>query len=391
MDAVFQEDVLSNKIILKSIFETIKWIVIWLSVASLALDVLNQTLMFDGGDLLDVALILILLLFQHRLQFSENSGLLEEKLGFYFLGKSILKIRHLEIKEISVESISTRQNRSFSEIDIHYVADKEKQCSYTFRCFMQLKQVSSLISQFSKEKSDDGIEPERGQGTSPHILTIDKFSSLFPQNTIFGNAEAKKRFSISLYALPLPESKRRPVYFTVLCLALLTGYIAYSTQDWKMSMAFMVLTYLSYWAARALVCSNYYVIPTSPIDEITIDDRELHLPASLFTDKKPRTVNKQDIISIDSIWNYNLKANDELIGSTMKRSHLISVAFNTSKGNTIEIPHWSVDSERLVFSLLKHHYTVSLNKTTKMVYPFKVHVSVFLLLFISMLIFESLW
>ena len=191
--------------------------------------------------------------------------------------------------------------------------------------------------------------------------------------------------------LPLPESKRRPVSITVLCLALLTGYIAYSTQDWKMSMAFMVLTYLSYWAVRALVCSNYYVIPTSPIDEITIDDKELYLPAMLFTDKKPRTVNKQDIISIDSIWNYNLKANDELIGSTMKRSHLISVAFNTSKGNTIEIPHWSVDSEGLVFSLLKHHYTVSLNKTTKMVYPFKVHVSVFLLLFISMLIFESLW
>lgn len=164
MDAVFQEGVLSDKIILKSIFETIKWIVIWLSIASLVLEMFIQRLIFDVGDFFDVTLILMLLLFRHRLQFSKSSGLLEEKLGFYFLGKSILKIRHLEIKEISVESISTRQNRSFSEIDIHYVADKEKQCSYTFKCFMQLKQVSSLISQFSKEKSDDGIEPERGRG-----------------------------------------------------------------------------------------------------------------------------------------------------------------------------------------------------------------------------------
>ena len=72
---LFKEGILAKSIILKSLLETIKWLLIWLTVAGLVLGVLSQGLIFDTSDGLDVLLIIALLMFQHRLKFDEHNSL----------------------------------------------------------------------------------------------------------------------------------------------------------------------------------------------------------------------------------------------------------------------------------------------------------------------------
>ena len=58
--------------------------------------------------------------------------------------------------------------------------------------------------------------------------------------------------------------------------------------------------------------------------------------------------------------------------------------------NSISLTHWSVDSEALVFSLLKHKYPVSLDRTSQMVYPLELHVGLFVFLFILIILVMNL-
>ncbi|MEM5551833.1 hypothetical protein HJP15_08440 [Pseudoalteromonas sp. NEC-BIFX-2020_002] len=134
---------------------------------------------------------------------------------------------------------------------------------------------------------------------------------------------------------------------------------------------------------------NSSLAKTSPFIDIKINSDELYLPALLFTDKKPRTLTKQDIVSIEAKWNYNYDTIDDSIGRTTKRSHLISLVFNTTKGQSIALSHWSVDSEALVYSLLKYQYPVSLDRTSEMVYPFKRHIGLMVGLFIVIVIINA--
>ena len=70
---------MANSIILKSLLETIKWVFIWLTVAGLVLGVLSQGFIFDTSDGLDVLLIIVLLMFQHRLKFEEHNNQIDVK------------------------------------------------------------------------------------------------------------------------------------------------------------------------------------------------------------------------------------------------------------------------------------------------------------------------
>ncbi|MEI8624618.1 hypothetical protein P4S67_10140 [Pseudoalteromonas sp. B137] len=83
---------MANSIILKSLLETIKWLFIWLTVAGLVLGVLSQGFIFDTSDGLDVLLIIVLLMFQHRLKFDEHNNQIDIKLGAYFLRKKSLRL-----------------------------------------------------------------------------------------------------------------------------------------------------------------------------------------------------------------------------------------------------------------------------------------------------------
>jgi hypothetical protein len=59
------------------------------------------------------------------------------------------------------------------------------------------------------------------------------------------------------------------------------------------------------------------------------------------------------------------------------------------KGQSISLTHWSVDSEALVYSLLKYQYPVSLDRASEMVYPFKRHVGLMVGLFIVIVIINA--
>ncbi|KPH94986.1 hypothetical protein AMS58_08675 [Pseudoalteromonas porphyrae] len=386
---LFKEGILANSIILKSLLETIKWLLIWLTVAGLVLGVLSQGLIVDTGDGLDVLLIIALLMFQHRLKFDEHNNQIDVKLGAYFFKKKIFTYSHHTIDTSKIKTISCQDNKAISVIDINYTSAEGKLSTYTFRCFKQAKQAQLVVSKLSTVERVYTDKREEAEAEKTNSATVSKFSKIFPQNTILGNAEAKNNISILRCALPLPDSKKKSVYLTVACFTLLTVFIAFSSQNWKPAMAFLVITYFSYWLARAFICHNYYLVKTSPFIDIKINSDELYLPALLFTDKKPRTLTKQDIISIEAKWNYNYYTIDDSIGRTTKRSHLISLVFNTTKGQSIALSHWSVDSEVLVYSLLKYQYPVSLDRTSEMVYPFKRHIGLMVGLFIVIVIINA--
>ena len=380
---------MANSIILKSLLETIKWLFIWLTVAGLVLGVLSQGFIFDTTDGLDVVLIIVLLMFQHRLKFDEHNNQIDIKLGAYFFKKEIFTYSHHTIDINSINTISFRADKAVNIIDINYTSAEGKLSTYTFRCFNQDKQAQLVVSKLSTVERVYAAKREEAEAEKTNSATLNKFTKIFPQHTILGNAEAKNNIPILRCALPLPDSKKNLVHFIVVCFALLTLFIAYSSQNWKSSFAFLVITYVSYYFARVIVCNKYYFIKTAPLSSIIVNDNELYLPALLFTDKTPRTLTKQDIISIEAKWNYNY---DSVEGSARKtkRSYLISLVFNTTKGQSISLTHWSVDSEALVFSLLKHKYPVSLDRTSQMVYPLELHVGLFVFLFILIILVMNL-
>ncbi|MBB1350128.1 MULTISPECIES: hypothetical protein [unclassified Pseudoalteromonas] len=381
---------MANSIILKSLLETIKWLFIWLTVAGLVLGVLSQGFIFDTSDGLDVLLIIVLLMFQHRLKFDEHNNQIDIKLGAYFFKKEIFTYSHHSIDTNSINTISFRADKAVNIIDINYTSAQGKLSTYTFRCFKQDKQAQLVVSKLSTVERVYTAKREEAEAEKTNSATVNKFSKIFPQNTILGNAEAKNNIPILRCALPLPDSKKNLVHFIVVCFALLSLFIAFSSQNWKPSFAFLVITYASYYFARVIVCNKYYFIKTAPLSSIIINDDELYLPALLFTDQKPRTLTKQDIISIEAKWNYDYDSVEGAIGRTTKRSHLISLVFSTTKGQSIPLSHWSVDSKTLVFSLLKYKYPVSLDRTSQMVYPFKLHVGLFVFLFILIILVMSL-
>ena len=387
---LFKEGILANSIILKSLLETIKWLFIWLTVAGLVLGVLSQGFIFDTSDGLDVLLIIVLLMFQHRLKFDEHNNQIDIKLGAYFFKKEIFTYSHHSIDTNSINTISFRADKAVNIIDINYTSAQGKLSTYTFRCFKQDKQAQLVVSKLSTVERVYTAKREEAEAEKTNSATVNKFSKIFPQNTILGNAEAKNNIPILRCALPLPDSKKNLVHFIVVCFALLSLFIAFSSQNWKPSFAFLVITYASYYFARVIVCNKYYFIKTAPLSSIIINDDELYLPALLFTDQKPRTLTKQDIISIEAKWNYDYDSVEGAIGRTTKRSHLISLVFSTTKGQSIPLSHWSVDSKTLVFSLLKYKYPVSLDRTSQMVYPFKLHVGLFVFLFILIILVMSL-
>ena len=386
---LFKEGILANSIILKSLLETIKWLFIWLTVAGLILDVLSQGLIFDTSDGLDVLLIIALLMFQHRLKFDEHNNQIDIKLGAYFFKKKIFTYSHHTIDTNSIDTISFRADKAVNIIDINYTSAAGKLNTYTFRCFKQTKQAQLVVSKLSTVERVYRAKREEAEAEKTNSATVSEFSKIFPQNTILGNAEAKNNISILRCALPLPNSKKKQVYLTVACFALLTIFIAFSSQNWKSSFAFLVITYASYYFARVIICNKYYFIKTAPLSSIIVNDDELYLPALLFNDKTPRTLSKQDIISIKAKWNYNYDSIENSIGRTSKRSHLISLVFDTTKGQSISLSHWSVDSQALVYSLLKYQYPVSLDRTNQMVYPFKRHVGLMVGLFIVIVIINA--
>lgn len=381
---------MANSIILKSLLETIKWLFIWLTAAGLVLGVLSQGFIFDTSDGLDVLLIIVLLMFQHRLKFDEHNNQIDVKLGAYFFKKEIFTYSHHTIDINSINTISFRADKAVNIIDINYTSAEGKLSTYTFRCFKQDKQAQLVVSKLSTVERVYAAKREEAEAEKTNSATVNKFTKIFPQHTILGNAEAKNNIPILRCALPLPDSKKNLVHFIVVCFALLTLFIAYSSQNWKSSFAFLVITYLSYYFARVIVCNKYYFIKAAPLSSIIVNDDELYLPALLFNDKTPRTLTKQDIISIEAKWNYNYDSIDDSIGRTTKRSHLISLVFNTTKGQSISLTHWSVDSEALVYSLLKYQYPVSLDRTSQMVYPFKRHVGLFVFLFILIILVMNL-
>ncbi len=380
---------MANSIILKSLLETIKWLFIWLTIAGLVLGVLSQGFIFDTSDGLDVLLIIVLLMFQHRLKFDEHNNRIDIKLGAYFFKNEIFTYSHHSIDTNSINTISFRADKAVNIIDINYTSAEGKLSTYTFRCFKQDKQAELVVSKLSTVERLYAAKREEAEAEKTHSATVKKFTKIFPQHTILGNAEAKNNIPILRCALPLPDSKKNLVHFIVVCFALLTLFIAYSSQNWKSSFAFLVITYVSYYFARVIVCNKYYFIKTAPLSSIIVNDNELYLPALLFTDKTTRTLTKQDIISIEAKWNYNY---DSVEGSARKtkRSYLISLVFNTTKGQSISLTHWSVDSEALVFSLLKHKYPVSLDRTSQMVYPLELHVGLFVFLFILIILVMNL-
>ncbi|KHM46338.1 hypothetical protein PL71_12300 [Pseudoalteromonas distincta] len=387
---LFKEGILANSIILKSLLETIKWLLIWLTVAGLVLGVLSQGLIFDTSDGLDILLILALLMFQHRLKFDEHNNQIDVNCAAYFFKKKIFTFNHRTIDTNTIKTISCQDNKAISVIDINYTSADGKLRTYTFRCFKQSKQAQLVVNKLSTVERVYTAKREEAEAEKTNSATVNKFSKIFPQNTILGNAEAKNNIPILRCALPLPNSKKNLVHFIVFCFALLTLFIAFSSQNWKPSFAFLIITYASYYFARIIICNKYYFIKTAPLSSIIIDDDELYLPALLFTDKTPRTLTKQDIISIEAKWNYDHDSVEGSIGRTSKRSHLISLVFNTTKGQSIPLSHWSVDSKTLVFSLLKYKYPVSLDRTSQMVYPFKLHVGLFVFLFILIILVMSL-
>ena len=380
---------MANSIILKSLLETIKWLFIWLTVAGLVLGVLSQGFIFDTTDGLDVLLIIVLLMFQHRLKFDEHNNQIDIKLGAYFFKKEIFTFSHHTIDTNSINTISFRTDKAVNTIDINYISAEGKLSTYTFRCFKQDKQAQLVVSKLSTVERVYAAKREEAEAEKTNSATVNKFTKIFPQHTILGNAEAKNNIPILRCALPLPDSKKSLVHFVVVCFALLTLFIAYSSQNWKSSFAFLVITYVCYYFARVIICNKYYFIKTAPLSSIIINDDELYLPALLFTDKTPRTLTKQDIISIEAKWNYDYESVEGSAKKT-KRSYLISLVFNTTKGQSISLTHWSVDSEKLVFSLLKHKYPVSLDRTSQMVFPFELHVGLFVLLFILIILVMNL-
>ncbi|WP_024611825.1 hypothetical protein [Pseudoalteromonas sp. TB64] len=374
---------MANSIILKSLLETIKWLLIWLTVAGLVLGVLSQGLIFfDTSDGLDILLILALLMFQHRLKFDEHNNQIDVNFAAYFFKKKIFTFSQHTIDTSTINTISCQDNKAISVIDINYTSAEGKLSTYTFRCFKQAKQAQLAVNKLSTVERVYTAKREEVEAEKTNSATVNKFSKIFPQNTILGNAEAKNNIPILRCALPLPRSKKNLVHFIVVCFALFTLFIAFSSQNWKPSFAFLVITYASYYFARIIICNKYYFIKAAPLSSIIINDYELYLPALLFTDKTPRTLTRQEITSIDAAWNYNYESIEGSIGGATKSSHLISLVFKTTKGQSIPLSHWSVDSKALVFSLLKHKYPVSLDRTTQMVYPIKKHVGLVLGLFI---------
>ncbi|MBE3674051.1 hypothetical protein [Pseudoalteromonas distincta] len=380
---------MANSIILKSLLETIKWLLILLTVAGLVLGFLSQGLIFDTSDALDVLLIIALLMFQHRLKFDEHNNEIDVNFAAYFFKKKIFTFSHHTIDTSTIKTISCQDNKAISVIDINYTCAEGKLSTYTFRCFKQAKQAQLVVNKLSTVERVYTAKREEAEAEKTNSATVNKFSKIFPQNTILGNAEAKNNISILRCALPLPNSKKKSVYVTVACFTLLTLFISFSSQNWKASFAFLVITYASYYFARVIICNKYYFIKTAPLSSIIINDDELFLPALLFTDKTPRTLTKQDIISIKAKWNYNYDSIENSVGKTSKKSHLISLVFNTTKGQSIPLSHWSVDSEALVYSLLKYQYPVSLDRTSEMVYPFKRHVGLMVGLFIVIVIINA--
>ncbi|MBH0020535.1 hypothetical protein I6F40_09300 [Pseudoalteromonas sp. SWXJ133] len=381
---------MAKSIILKSLLETIKWLLIWLTVAGLVLGVLSQGLIFDTSDGLDVLLIIALLMFQHRLKFDEHNNQIDIKLGAYFFKKKIFTFSHHTIDTNSINTISFRADKAINIIDINYTSVQGKLSTYTFRCFRQAKQAHLVVSKLSTVERVYTAKREEAEAEKTNSATVSKFTKIFPQHNILGNAEAKNNIPILRCALPLPDSKKNLVHFIVVCFALLTLFIAFSSQNWKPSLAFLVITYVSYYFARVIVCNKYYFIKTAPLSSIIVNDDELYLPALLFTDKTPRILTKQDIISIEAKWNYDYNSVEGSIGRKTKRPYLISLVFNTTKGQSIALSHYSVDTKALVFSLLKYKYPVSLDRTSQMVYPIKLHMGLFVLLFILIILATAL-
>ena len=312
---------MANSIILTSLLETIRWLFIWLTVAGLVLGVLSQGLIFDASDGLDVLLIIVLLMFQNRLKFDEHNNQIDVKLGAYFFKKKIFTYSHHTIDTRTIKTISCQNNKAISVIDINYTSAEGKLSTYTFRCFKQDKQAQLVVSKLSTVERVYAAKREEAEAEKTNSATVNKFTKIFPKHTILGNAEAKNNIPILRCALPLPDSKKNLVHFVVVCFALLTLFIAYSSQNWKSSFAFLVITYVSYYFARVIICNKYYFIKTAPLSSIIINDDELYLPALLFTDKTPRTLTKQDIISIEAKWNYNYDSIDDSLLAELQKGH----------------------------------------------------------------------
>ena len=73
--------------------------------------------------------------------------------------------------------------------------------------------------------------------------------------------------------------------------------------------------------------------------------------------------------------------------SVVVKGTTIGAATNIDGEYRFMIPE---DAKTLVFSLLKYKYPVSLDRTSQMVYPFKLHVGLFVFLFILIILVMSL-
>lgn len=375
---------MKNTIEVKSIIESLKWIVIFLTFANIFLNLSSYGLTEVQYYAVELIIFFIFLGFNNRLVYDTNKHKLSVWFTLKFFNVSLCKFKRLSIEGKQIEDIRIKSLNKLTTINIHYTSDDNVPSTYSFICFLQNKTTQTIAKSVipSKQRVESEIETKH-RNKDDSFLTMDTFMSIFRYHSLFSQETAKTKFSIAGFCMPIPKAKKKTIKATVLFFVLLTIVLGLTSQNISVVGVLSIVTYLSYWVSRAFVCNEYYFISTSPLSAITVSPDKLYLPALLFNDRKAREVTKKDLDSINANWNHNHTSINNQIVSTSAKAYVLSIVFNTKQQVTIPTTNFSIDGEALLYSLLKYGYPVTLNKTSKAVYPIKKHIFIMLILFIS--------
>ncbi|MGO2479082.1 MAG: hypothetical protein ACTH7Q_12135, partial [Pseudoalteromonas sp.] len=257
---------MKNTIEIKSLIENLKWILIFLTFASILLNLYYHGLTNVQYFVVELIVLFLLIGFDNRLVYDRKTHKLSVWFTLKFFNISLYKFKRLVIKKERIEDIRYKSSNKLTTINIHYVSDDNVPSTYSFICFLQNKTVQTLNKSVCPSKQRVQTEKNtKHREKNELFLTMDTFVGIFRYHSLFSKATAKTKFNIARFCMPIPKAKKNRVKAIVLFFVLLTIALSYTSQNIKVLGVLSIVTYLSYWVSRAFICNKHYFISASPL------------------------------------------------------------------------------------------------------------------------------
>lgn len=220
-------------------------------------------------------------------------------------------------------------------------------------------------------------------------LTRDNFKSIFFQTLI--KTKVQPEIPILRCAVPLPKAQRLQAKIITAAILIIACLLVWQTQSGAVAIGAAIITYLSYFLIQMFIANKRYFIQESPLCEIKINQEQIYLPALLFDDRKARTLEREDLLNVEAVWNFTRsKTGYDINDPEPRRAYLFSVIFKTRYGNSIPLNDWSIEHPELFKTLVEYNYPVTMIRTAKRGSPITIHTKWFFLFVFMCILIHSL-